>query len=31
MGGGLRDFRRAFETITGHIDRIIFDLQELFS
>ena len=31
MGGGLRDFRRAYETIAGHIDRIVPDLQELIS
>jgi protein-tyrosine-phosphatase len=31
MGGNAKAFRRAFETIALHIDRIIPDLQNLFT
>ncbi len=30
MGGSIKDYRKAFETIARHIDRIIPDLQDLF-
>jgi len=30
MGGTIKDYRKAFETIARHIDRILPDLQHLF-
>ena len=30
MGGSIKDYRRAFETIARHIDRILPDLQNMF-
>jgi protein-tyrosine-phosphatase len=30
MGGSIKDYRKAFDTITGHIDRIIPDLHNMF-
>ena len=30
MGGTIKDYRKAFETIARHIDRILPDLQHMF-
>jgi hypothetical protein len=30
MGGSIKDYRKAFETIDRHIDRIIPDLHTMF-